>query len=74
MIVGLIEDGKAPTDDKRRFKIVIRPAIEGRKGRDEHIIDLDSITDFCKGVRATEPTNEKMVRDVAGLVQPKCDS
>lgn len=61
LLIALIEDGKPADSDKRRFKIIIRPAVEGRKGRDEHIIDLDAVTDFCKGTRLNEQAQEKMV-------------
>ncbi|KIY33612.1 argonaute [Cryptococcus gattii E566] len=51
IIVGLKEDGIAPTDDRRRFKAVIQAA-------DNSQIDLDTIISYSKGDKQTEQTRD----------------
>ncbi len=49
-------------DQRDRWKITMRPAEMGRGVGDDHVIDLDSIIEFCKGNKLTEAAKEKMVR------------
>lgn len=51
-IIALKEDGQDPTDDRRRFKVVITFAAK---------VDLESILDYCKGNRQAEAVKEMMV-------------
>ncbi|KIR56890.1 argonaute [Cryptococcus gattii Ru294] len=60
IIVGLVEDGIVPTDDRRRFRAVIQPA-ENMK------IDLDTIMDYCKGDTQTEQARDTMLRAVMAM-------
>lgn len=60
IIVGLREDGIAPTDDRRRFKAVIQAA-------DNSQIDLDTIISYSKGDKQTEQTRDVMLRAVQSV-------
>ena len=59
IITTYSEDGG--DDDRDRWRIVIVPAETGRGQGDDHVIELDSITEFCKGNKMTEAAKEKMV-------------
>ncbi|KAI9636399.1 putative eukaryotic translation initiation factor 2C 2 [Dioszegia hungarica] len=61
VVVNLLEDGSEAKDDKRRFKIVMRPAMSNRSSTAKHTIDLDSIGDFCKGTKLDEQAAESML-------------
>lgn len=61
LIVVLQEDGNAK-EESRRFRVTIKPALEGRKSTEDHKIDFDNIVDFCKGMKLTEQAQELMVR------------
>lgn len=63
VVVALKEDGKVPTDDKRKFKVTFKLA---------NLIDLDTITDFCKGNQQVDSVKEIMVSGTStSLVPPR---
>jgi eukaryotic translation initiation factor 2C len=66
-----MEDGVQGTDDKRRFKIVMKPALANRKESAKHTIELDSIGDFCKAKKMDEQASEQMVSLI--LTKPRME-
>ncbi|RXK35353.1 hypothetical protein M231_07375 [Tremella mesenterica] len=62
VIVNLVEDGKVPNDDKRRFRVVFQEATDNRG--DTKQVDLQAVIDFCKKQRQTEMSNEMALTGV----------
>lgn len=65
IITTYSEDGG--DDERDRWRIVISHAETGRGQGGEHVIDLDSIIEFCKGNKLTEAAKEQMLVAVQAM-------